>query len=80
MTEKNSGPGLSPGGMVTGQIDTCITNRLVAALFDFALFSFFTFSEIGLIVFLGFLLYRLLSLCLVGCVGHNFHFKVIVPN
>ena len=24
-TEKVSGPGVSPGGMVTGQIDTCIT-------------------------------------------------------
>ena len=25
LTEKISGPGVSPGGMVTGQIDTCIT-------------------------------------------------------
>ena len=24
LTEKISGPGVSPGGMVTGQIDTCI--------------------------------------------------------
>ena len=24
MTEKISGPGVSPGGMVTSQIDTCI--------------------------------------------------------
>ena len=25
LTEKISGPAVSPGGMVTGQIDTCIT-------------------------------------------------------
>ena len=25
LMEKISGPGISPGGMVTGQIDTCIT-------------------------------------------------------
>ena len=24
LTEKFSGPGVSPGGMVTGEIDTCI--------------------------------------------------------
>ena len=26
LTEKISGPAVSPGGMVTGQIDTCINN------------------------------------------------------
>ena len=52
MTENISGPAVSPGGMVTGQIDTCITQDIsqnakivftVFPLLNVAAFNFGTF-------------------------------------